>query len=255
MILKSSILLFCLTILGHAEDLKPQVVLEEARAAYARKDYAVAMEKAAWFWDNAERLDPACAGLKRSDVRNLLFSLQKESPEWHAAYLKKMDDALAAALADTSDPAKQADAKPPANHLAFLDYLALADKVQTDKEITDHFKQLQTVNPALASWGYGAVAEHLLKEKEYRFMNGFVPPWNEQEKGFISLLLIDYRFARERKIPSADQLDYLLSKLRVIRIVYEKNDRTADAKDLSFFCQMYLTDSEKAGLEPVKDNF
>ena len=66
-----------------------------------------------------------------------------------------------------------------ANHTNFLDYLSLAEKVQTDKEIADNLKSLDDVNPKLDKWKDTAVAGHLLKVNEFTFMNKSVEPWHQ----------------------------------------------------------------------------
>ena len=238
-----------------AEELNPRVVLDEAHAAYEKKDYASALQKVTWFWNNAVKIDQSLIGVRGSDARTLFYLIQKESPDGKALYVKTMNTALADSLADLTDPASMTGIQLPANHTNFLDYLALAEKVQSDEEIVDNFKKLDAVNPKLAKWEYAAVADHLLKEKEFTFMNKFVEPWPLKEKELISSMLMDYRMLRDSKMTEAGSLDYEVNNLRIIKIVYAQNGRKNDEMLLDFFCRMHLTDSERAEIDGPKGNF
>lgn len=198
-----------------AADMVPGEELARAQAAYASKDYAAATTHLVWFWEHA---DPTLAGVKGSSGGDLFHQLAEVHPPAKEAFLREMNGALQRALADTRSPADLANAGGmPPNHLALLDYLNLAKRVQQPSEIAASFKQVAAVNPTLAEWEYHAFAPQLLEAGEFVLMNGYTAPWAKEERRISERMLQGYAFVRSGLYSQCLAIDMIISDLKIMR--------------------------------------
>lgn len=234
----------------------PRSLFTDAKAKLAGGDVAQAFAQIDWLWRYAAVVDPSLFGVRASDMRDLYAKLAAQHPPAKQAYRAHMDHALEQALADTTDPSTAAAGTMPANHLAFLDYVFLAERVQTPKEIVASFKRLDAVNHKLATWEFESVAEFLVREGEFVFMSPFVPPFSPTaERSFEGALLQDYKLVRQGVMKPEHLMPAFIQKLALYQLVYQRNNRTIDALMLDTFVKMNLTDSEiKAMAEPVNES-
>lgn len=227
----------------------PQGVLEQARTSLSLANVADAYRQADWLWRHATTIDPSLLGVRGSGVRDLYAEVASQHPPAMEAYRELMNDALARALADTSDPANVKGAALPVNHLAFLDYVFLAERVETSQQIVANFKRLDSVNHKLAVWEFETVARYLVREGEFQYMSTFIPPFvPAAEQMFKYALVQDYAMVRGGVMKPEYLMPAFLEKLALYRLVYQRNHRTTDVLLLDSFSSVNLTAEESTGL-------
>lgn len=235
---------FFTTVLCCAVDIQPDAVLQEAKDQFSKNNYDLAMEKIIWYIDNSDKIDPALSGVRGSDGFENFYKISRKAKGGVEKYNQRVNEAFQASISDATDPSKSIIKGMPKNHKDFLDYLGLAEKTQTHKEICDNFARLETVNPGLATWEFYPVAQHLAAEGLFEKMNKYVEEWSKEEASITRSMISDYQMVRDGKFNGRDLMSYHLTKIKLIKLVYLKNKRDIDMMMLDSFCQMNLTDEE-----------
>jgi len=128
-------------------DIDPGEVLSEARDAYAKKNYSLALEKYQWFYQNAIEIQESYYGVRLSYCLDEWAQLGDEYPEAKGALTKLKTTTLS-------------EFKKTNSRRLFHEYSSISEYLKCKSEVLDEFLMIDSTNQEQASKLFSFVYEY-----------------------------------------------------------------------------------------------
>lgn len=195
--------------------------LDEARAACAEGDFARALNRYSWFFDNCLSIDQSWYGVRLSYVLDEWAELGRKYPP--AA------DALTAKQQATITGLRQTPSTE-----AYHDLVAICEYLGQPHVAVELFKELRKSHPAIAKRAVRVGREVLFKAGEYTLLAAYIPSASDR---YAELLrLFDHSVEGHRLEYGDDYLHWARESFRndveMLVTILQSTGRVAEADDI-----------------------